>query len=69
MKLFLNSWKSVDASDEFRCFICDGRLTAISVYSYADERAIKWSSKSIQDLTQVAFNIQEKWDEVPYKNI
>jgi len=67
VKLFLNSWKSVDATDEFRCFICDGSLTAISVYSYADERTIKWSSKSIQDLTQVAFNIQGKWDEVSSK--
>ena len=64
--MVLNPWKSLDASNEFRCFFHSNTLTGISTYSYLADSVLKWNEKTDFELSCLCNQIQKKWDSVNF---
>ena len=60
----------MEESNEFRCFFCNGKLTAASVYAHDLEASKKWNTLEEWELTALMRKVQSVWDEknLPWKN-
>ena len=64
-KLVLIPWRDdMNALNEFRCFIHNGRLTAMSVYNYREYGSRKWSLKPELEIRMIVKNVCEKWNQL-----